>query len=175
MAHDGKFCLSRQPVFCWVPLATSCRRQTCFSSSSAHSSQLRLLERWRAPLLPLSAKGSCIRNLPNPSSHLCYGAASRCLTSWLAFSAWHTGKRSIVGLAEPMVSLSVFTDWLSSSNGNGRGTSGMVRIIPKTPSAAPAACIPDLWVAPGKAMMQAQCKIQVHHHLSVFGFGLAFY
>ena len=40
-------------------------------------------------------------------------------------------------------------------------------------SAAPAleACTPDLCMAPGEAVMQAQCEFQVHHHLPVLGFG----
>lgn len=34
---------------------------------------------------------------------------------------------------------------------------------------------PALMHGTGEAMMQAQSEIQVHHHLSVFGFGLGFY
>ena len=60
------------------------------------------------------------------------------------------------------------------AQGNGNGMSGMVEAhLQHSLSAAPApaACIPDLWMAPGAAVMQGQCEIQVHHHLSVFGFG----
>lgn len=80
-----------------------------------------------------------------------------------------------MGLAEPMASLSAFPDRLSSHDRKAGAPVEGREDIPKTPSAAPAACIPELCVAPGEVMMQAQCEIQVHHHFSVFGFGSAFY
>lgn len=71
-----------------------------------------------------------------------------------------------------------FADCLSPETGKQQGTSGMVEAHPQaslfcssSSSSLPSRFMDGTWGSNDAS----QCEIQVHHHLSVFGFGLGFY